>query len=110
MTDDDVTVARDRLLAQHAGSFERAEDVADSLALALIHGVADERYTRYEKSVRAVEPTAVRVLARRLLAPTAGVVVVGGDWSALRGSLVDAGWGSFAVRDDEGRLIMRYPK
>jgi predicted Zn-dependent peptidase len=110
ITDEDATIARDRLLAQHAGSFERAEDIASELAWAQLHGAVEDRFGRYGTGIRAVEPAAVRALARRLLAPTTGAIVILGDWSALRESIVALGWGSFALRDDEGRLVMRYPK
>jgi zinc protease len=91
--DDELRAARDAVVWQEAGSFERVSGVAYAIvALAGRGDDPDARLRSYGDRIRGVTATEVRDLAARFLSAEKLALVVLGDGATVREPLVRAGY------------------
>jgi zinc protease len=67
--------------------YETTNAVAEAIAVAQVHGLGDDYYTRYREHIRAVSAADVLRAARTVLHPEQLLVVTVGDAAAIRGPM-----------------------
>jgi predicted Zn-dependent peptidase len=90
---DELGAAKERLVAEEAGSFERVRDVAGVMLSVNAIGLdPDTRFQTYAAKLAAIGSGDIRRVAERFLAPSAWKVVVIGDAATIRPELVRVGY------------------
>jgi zinc protease len=101
---DELDRAKSRLLAEHAGSFERVADI--SAALVSTAGLGDdpqERLQSFADRVQAITSEDVRQFAARAFPPDRMTTVIVGEAKSLRMALEREGYSVTETRDARGR-------
>jgi zinc protease len=82
--------------------YETTNAVAEAIAVAQVHGLGDDYYTRYRERIRAVTAEDVLHAARKSLHPEKLLVVAVGDAAAIRAPMEQLGAGEVSVHEAPG--------
>jgi zinc protease len=87
VTADELSLATAYLDGVFPIRYETTNAVAQAIAIAQVHGLGDDYYTRYRERIRAVTAADVRRAAELCLHPEELLVLAVGDATAIRGPM-----------------------
>jgi len=99
VTADELSLATAYLDGVFPIRYETTNAVAQAIAIAQVHGLGDDYYTRYRERIRAVTAADVRRAAELYLHPEELLVLAVGDATAIRGPMEALGVGPVTVHD-----------
>jgi zinc protease len=102
---EEVAAAQRRALLADAGGYERAADIAASVATHAFEGGGLDEFTRYRAMVRESTAAKVHAFGEAFLSADETVGVVVGDRTALAPELGRLPWGGLEVRDRAGTVL-----
>jgi zinc protease len=99
VTAGELSLATDYLDGVFPIRYETTNAVAQAIAIAQVHGLGDDYYSRYRERIRAVTAADVRRAAELCLHPDELLVLAVGDAAGIRGPMEKLGIGTVTVHD-----------